>query len=92
MRVEVIKNVNDNLRQTWQFNMFDLRIVFVGYVIEEKPPRKRKWKITKKWDRYAGRLENSLEEPKLEEHVKLEVSQKVQDMIKVMTWDEWKRK
>tara|TARA_R110000803_G_scaffold205438_1_gene272099 strand:+ start:425 stop:700 length:276 start_codon:yes stop_codon:yes gene_type:complete len=91
MRVEVTKNVNENLRQTWQFNMFDLNVVFVGYVVEEKPPRKRKWRGTKKWDRYARKYENSLEEPTLEEHIKREALENAQSMVKVLTWSEWKR-
>lgn len=92
MRVEVTKEVNEHLRQTWKFNMFDLNLVFVGYVVEEKPPRKRKWRITEKWDKYERRCENTIkEEPKLEEHIKRDALEKAQSMIKVMTWDEWKR-
>ncbi len=53
MRVEVTKEVSKHLRQTWQFNMFNLSVVFVGYVVEEKPPRKRKWRVIKQWDKYT---------------------------------------
>ena len=92
MRVKVTKNVNEHLRQTWEFNMFDLNVVFVGYVVEEKPARKRKWRVSKKWDRYGRRYENSIkDEPTLEDHIKREVLEKAQSMVRVLTWAEWKK-
>ena len=91
MRIEVTKEIDKHTRQTWQFNMFDLNIVFVGYLVEEKPPRKRTWKIVKIWDKYSSRHENSLEEPTLQEHIKQEAIEITSKRLKVFTWEEWKR-
>jgi hypothetical protein len=90
--ISITKEVNKHLRQTWRFILFDLNAVFVEYTAEEKPPKKRKWRTVQKWDRYARRYENTIkEEPVLEEHIKREALEKIQSMISVMTWGEWKR-
>lgn len=90
MRVIITKDVNKHLRQTWLFHIFDLNIVFIGYTVEEKPPRKRKWTITKIWDKYSRRHNTMIEQPIVQEHIKHEALEKVQNMLKVLTWEEWK--
>lgn len=91
MIITVTKQINEHLRQTWQFNMFDLNAVFVKYIVEEKPPRKRLWRITGKWDKYDRIHNNTIkEEPILEDHIKQAALEQAKSMIKVMTWQEWK--
>lgn len=90
MRIEVTKEVDKHTRQTWVFNLFDLNLVFVEYFLEEKPPRKRKWRITSKWDRYRRDRFNDMKEPELQNHIKREVLDKVKGLVKVITWNEWK--
>ncbi len=90
MRISVEKYANKHLRQTWYFNVFDMSVVFVEYVVEEKPPRKRKWRITDRWDTYGRRYDNSIkEEPKLQGHIRREALVKAQGLVNVMTWKEW---
>jgi len=90
MRVEIVKEVNRHLRQTWMFHIFDLNIVFIKYKVEQKPPRKRKWTIIELWDKYGRRHDTMIEEPVVQEHIKREALEKVQNMLKVLTWEEWK--
>lgn len=91
MKVEVVKEINKHLRQTWVFNMFDLNVVFVKYMAEERPPRKRIWRVTDMWNKYSSRNSN-IEEPHLTDKLRSEALGVVMSKIRVKTWDEWKSK
>lgn len=77
-------------REVWSFNVFDFNIVLIGYSLQSKTPTQRKWRYSTYWNKYARR--NSIESPK---EIPLEVSEaakrKVNSLIKVSTWDEWKK-
>lgn len=91
MRIDVIKEIDKHTRQVWGFNLFDLTAVFVEFTIEEKPPRKRKWVVIKRWDKYENRHENRVEEPILPDEIREEAFREVCNFVKVKTWSEWKK-
>ena len=84
--------IDDYKRNVWIFNAFDFNIVFVGFQKEEKPPRKRLWRITKKWGKYSHRDNNITEPIYIPNHVKEKVRTEILNKIKVITWEEWKGK
>jgi len=91
MRIEITKKIDEYKRETWVFNMFEMNIVFITYFIEEKPLRKRLWRINYKWSKYSRRYENTIDEPKLNEHIKQEAINEAIKKLIVLTWDEWKK-
>jgi hypothetical protein len=91
MRVDIERPIDEYTRETYQFNVFDLNAVFVGYVVETKPKRAKKWKVDGLWDKYRDR-DSSLEEPKLPQGIIDEVIETITSKICVLTWAEWKSK
>lgn len=92
MRIDVVKEIDKHNKETWMFNVFNLnQIVFVGFLLEEKPLKKRVWRIKKQWSVYSRSLsDNSLKEPILMEDIKDEAIKKAQSLIKVISWNEFK--
>ena len=90
MRIEVEKQINNETREVWSFNTFDLNAVFVGWHREVKPKGKRKWTIEKYWDRYARRDFNMATEPEIPEIIRDEALTKLTQLLRVFTWQEWK--
>ena len=90
MRIEVVKQIDAETKETWSFNMFDLNAVFVGWHKEVKPKGKLTWKIIEFWDKYGRREYKMSEEPILSLGIRSEVLDKVLENVKVNTWSEWK--
>lgn len=89
MRIIVEKEISNTERESYEFNMFDLTAVFVLYFKEEKPKGKRKWTVTKVWDRYNHRS-SQIPEPELPFGISAECRAKVCDLVRVKTWQEFK--
>ncbi len=88
MRIEVIEQIDKHSREVWEFNTFDFNAVLVGFRKEEKPPKKRVWRITAKYDRYDKRGSSLKKPEKLPNWVKIEAVEKLKGFIKVMMWDD----
>lgn len=80
---------NQILRQKWVFHLFDFNLVFTSYIVEER--MKGKFKETHRWDKFKDYTNSIKEEPVLEQHIKNEALDKIKSMIKVVTWDEFKK-
>ena len=91
MRVNVISELNKEERQVWEFNLFDLNLVLVGYRYEKKPKGKRKWRSEYFWDIYNERGSTMKERPVLVGSIRRRALKQVQKLIRVLTWKEWKR-
>jgi hypothetical protein len=89
MRFEIEKIIDNETKEFWVFNMFELNAVFVSWRIEKKPKRKRKWTIEKVWDKYQNRY-GMPKEPDLPEIIKNEALTVAISHVKVKTWNEWK--
>lgn len=92
MRISVENLINTELKEVFTFNQFDLNIVFVEYLVMEKPKGKRLWKVTNKWDKYSRTDYIQLHEPILSEDIKDLVLKKTVEQIKILTFKEWKQK
>ena len=92
MDIEIIREINKNTRQVWEFNVFDFnKIVFVGYSLRKKPFTKRIWRIKEKWSVYGRKVElYSIKEPELQKHIKDEALKKAESMLRVITWSKFK--
>lgn len=90
MRIEVIKQIDDETREVYTFTLFDLNAVFVCWAIETKPKGKRIWRIKSFWDKYARKDFNATEEPILPEKIRSEAISEVIKLIRINTWDEYK--
>ena len=90
MRFDVIINTDLHNREVYSFSCFDFRVVLVGWRWEEKPPRRRVWTIRHSWDTYRVRDSSAKEPPHLSAEIKQMAVNQINEMIKVMTWSEWK--
>ena len=92
MKIELIKQIDEETMETWKFNMFDTTAVFVFWSKETKPKGKRVWKTVDIWDKYGrnnhGRPYNN--ESELPEIIAREAFNKVVEQVRVKTWKEWK--
>jgi len=91
MKIQIVNKIDDETNEVYGFNMFDLTAVFVTYHVEVKPGRKRNWTITGLWDKYNNRHSN-IEEPTLPAAIIEKVHWKIEDLVQVKTWDEYKGK
>lgn len=91
-RIEVINQIDDHNREVYRFNWLDQKVIHSHYSLEEKPPRKRKWRTVKSWDRLDNRMNRIKEEPKLPDHIREQAYKKACEQIKVMTSEEWKNR
>lgn len=89
MRIQIEVQIDDENKEVWGFNLFDLNLVFVTWHLEFKPKGKRKWEIVKYWDKYGRYTSQMVIEPMLTQHIKEKALLQVIEMIKVKTWDEW---
>ena len=78
MRIEIEKQIDEETKECWGFNLFDLTAVFVTWHKEIKPKGKRKWTVVAFWDKY-GR--NNMEEPLLPINIKSEALENVKELI-----------
>jgi len=90
MNITIIKKLDNQTREKWSFNLFDLSAVFIGFKKEIKPENKRLWKSIEVWDKYSNSRGSNIEEPELNESIRLEVLKEVANKINVFTWSEWK--
>ena len=90
--INIEVQIDQETRETWYFHMFDLNAVFVYWKREIKPKGKRKWIIERSWDKYKERDLNSTPRPELPEIIRSQALSEVMKMIRVYTWDEWKKK
>ena len=90
MRIEIIKQIDDETREVFCFNMFDLNAVFVTWHKETKTKGKRKWSIADFWDKYARVGQKMSTEPELPEIIRSEAISEIMKFVRVKTWDEWK--
>jgi hypothetical protein len=88
MIIEIEKQIDEETKEIWYFQMFELTAVFVAWQRQVKPKGKRKWTIEKSWDKYIKR--NTLSEPVLPEIIRSEVLSEVFKNVRVKTWDEYK--
>jgi hypothetical protein len=89
MRIEIEDPQNLHLKHVYCFNTFDLTVVFTGFKIMEKPSGKRKWTITKYWDKYMTR-NSTLQEPELPDYIREKALEEMKRFIQVKTWNEYK--
>ncbi len=87
--IEVVIDIDKENQELYGFNLFDLTAVFVRYHKQVKPKGKRKWTSAKFWNKYMER-ESNIVQPELPQSIKELAHQKVQELIKVKTWSEWK--
>jgi len=90
MRIEVKIELSKENCRVYEFNTFDLNVVFVGYREQNKPKGKRLWKTISFWDKYNERDSNIKESPFLPLEVKQKAFEEMMKVIKVMTWEQWK--
>jgi hypothetical protein len=91
MRFEIEKVIDNETKEFWTFNMFELNAVFVSWRVEKKPKGKRVWKIEKFWDKYRCRDGYRMViEPELPEIIRNEALSIAISYLKVKTWNEWK--
>ncbi len=90
MKITVRIETSSETAKVYDFNCFDTNIVFVAYSEEVKPSGKRKWRIVKFWDNYNKRDSSIKEAPDLPLDVRQLAAVQMIEMIKVMTWNEWK--
>jgi hypothetical protein len=83
--------IDKNTKEQWRFNIMDLNVVFVGWIQLTRPQGKRKWIADKWWDKYGRSRDFSHEEPELPKHIKQMALERVQSMVTVKTWNEWKK-
>ena len=88
MRIE-IANTNTKSTETFEFIMFDLTAVFVGWKTETVKPGKRKYSVIDVWDKYSSR-NSTVNEPELPLLVKEKIKDKIIEKIKILTWKEFK--
>lgn len=91
MRFEIEKVIDNETKEVWVFNMFDLNAVFVSWKMEKKQKGKRKWALEKFWDKYR-RIDPymSINEPELPEAIRNEALSIAISHLRVKTWNEWK--
>jgi hypothetical protein len=89
MRINVTVDLSKTEKEVYGFNLFDLNAVFVTYHKEEIPAGKRKWRIVSFWDNYSRESTIKMP-PALPDEIKALAFMKVQELIKVKTWAEYK--
>lgn len=89
MRIEIVEKIDSENQKVYGFNLFDLTGVFITYHTENKAKGKRTWTITHFWDKYGRN--STIDEPELPLIIKEAALAKIQAMIKIHTWDEWKQ-
>jgi len=92
MRIEIIKQIDAETRCVWEFNLFDISAVFVGWRKETKPKGKRIWKLVEYWNYYNERDSSVKRPPKLTKEIREEVVEEIIKIVRVFTWSEWKQK
>jgi hypothetical protein len=92
MRIEITKQIDDETKEVWSFNMFDLNAVFIAWHREVKLKGKCKWTIESFWDKYGRREYAMATEPILPEIIRSEALSEIMKHIRVHTWSEWKTK
>lgn len=94
MRITVIRpivsDICEETREIYEFNLFDLDLVFVLFRLETKAFKKRKWRIKSIWDKYGKESNNTIEEPKLPSFVIEQALSIARLQLKVKTWKEFK--
>lgn len=91
MRITVTVDLSKECRHIYEFNTFDMNVVLVGVREERKPQGKRAWKMVSFWDNYNKRYSTIKESPPLPLEVRRKAGDEMVKMIRVMTWDEWKK-
>ena len=89
-RIEIERQIDEQTKEFWSFNVFDLCAVFVSWHRETKPKGKKTWKKDMFWDNYSRRDFYASNEPELPQDIKDEVLKEVIKRISVKTWNEWK--
>lgn len=91
MTLTIEINVDSETREYYGFNVFDdMSCVFVSFRTESKPKGKRKWKRTNFWDKYSQR-DSTIPEPVLTQNIKDLALERIISLIKIKTWDEYKK-
>lgn len=89
--IHVYNEISKGKRERFDFNDFgSLNLVFVGYSIEEKTDRQRMWRRVAWWDNYNLRDCTIKTAPTLTDEVKEQAKAQVIELIRVMTFPEWK--
>ena len=91
MKIEVIKQIDPETREVYNFTTSDFSLVLTRYSFEQKPKGKRKWQMVKHWHKYARESPRNVE-PSLPDEIRQEAVNKAAQNIRAYTWNEWKNK
>ena len=84
------KQIDSETLHEYTFGTFSLpKIIFTGFAIKKKPPRKRIWITEYFWDKYRER-ESKLSEPELPHEIKQLAIEKIASQLDVLTFKQYK--
>jgi len=88
--MEVIIKISKSEKQVYGFTLFGQVAVFTRYSLWEKPEGKRKYIRVSNWDKYNER-DSNVKEPEMSMFIKSAALDKIKEMARVKTWDEYKK-